>query len=77
MLAGTVVLQRTASTRRNGALQLAGIEFGVPEDPERLPGVDWTAGVGRAGDRQPPLASIHLGRSATAEEGEGLEGLEC
>ena len=76
MLARAVVLQGTGGTGGNRTLQPTRIQIGPPEQSEGLSGVGGGAGMGSAGDRQPPLAASGAIGGATGHEGGGLEGLE-
>jgi len=60
MLAGAVVLQRALTPRRDGALQLLGLQIRPPENLEGLTGLNGLAGVGGAGDGQGPVVMAAL-----------------
>ena len=76
VLAGAIVLQWTAGSRWGGALEVLGVQFGAPQQFERLSGVDCGTGMGSAGDRQAPLAGTHAIGGAAGYEHGGLEGLQ-
>lgn len=70
------MFQGAAGTCGNRALKLACFKLCIPKDLEGFPRVSWSAGMGCAADRETALSTIHHGCRTTAEEGEGLEGLE-
>ena len=76
VLARAVVLQGTGAALGNRALQLVGLEIGVPEQLEGFAGVGRGAGMGGAGDRQAALIVAGLVGGAGGHIDLGLEGLQ-